>query len=140
MTTYRNLAAGATLCVAFLAAGCTPEPSAEGRSLTVWLEELNSSSPSMRAHAAGVIQFLGPRAKVAIPRLAELLNDSEPLVRHAAAQALGKFGTAARSAGPALYEAAKKDDFPPARLAEEEALRVVDPELYVKLKPPREPD
>src|SRR5690349_8553342 len=108
-----------------LLSGCTPEPSAEGRSMTVWLEELNSASPSMRAHAAGVMQFLGPRAKVAIPRLAELLSDSEPLVRHAAALALGNFGPAAKSAGQALYDAAARDDFPPARLAEEEALKKV---------------
>jgi hypothetical protein len=84
----------------------------------------------VRVKAATDIGRMGPRAKAAVPALAEMLSApaSDNVERMAAAMALGQLGPSAKDAIPVLQQAAKSGDDRLARVADL-AMRRIDPPI-----------
>src|SRR5436309_3049119 len=114
------------VCWAVLFAGCTPEPSIEGKRLSLWREELKSPTTNVRWRAAWALSQIGAPAKGTIPEITQLVKDPDPIVRYMAAQALGRFGPDAKSAIPALREALR-DSSRSVREAARGSLKRIDP-------------
>src|SRR5262249_54765478 len=70
--------------------------------LRVWVERLKHHDPNRRLYAAMVLGAVGPRARSAVPELADLLVDRHAEIRKTAAVALGEIGPAAAPAVSAL--------------------------------------
>jgi HEAT repeat protein len=70
--------------------------------LRIWVERLKHDDPNRRLHAAMVLGAVGPRARSAVPELADLLVDRHAEIRKTAAVALGEIGPAAAPAVSAL--------------------------------------
>jgi len=84
------------------------------------IDALKDPEVRVRNAAASALWGLGPKARNAVPTLAEALADGN--VRLWAAKALAKIGPPARSALPALAEAARYDS---TRAAAEDAIRAI---------------
>lgn len=90
---------------------------------------LASDDPHLRQGAASALADLGPKAKEAVPELAELVRrDPAPAVRKEAASALGRIGREAASATPALTEALQSKELEVRRAAAQALSRVARPE------------
>jgi HEAT repeat protein len=76
-----------------------------GDDVDALLAGLKSPNPGTRGMAAMDIGELGPRAKKAVPALAEALADRDLNVRYWAATALRQIGPDAKAAVPALIAA-----------------------------------
>ena len=90
--------------------GCTKEPGYQEKTLSQWKAELQDKDSGVRTAAATALRNMGPKAKVAIPALTELLRDKDSGVRQAAARTLGNMGPEAKSAVVALTKALQDDD------------------------------
>jgi hypothetical protein len=65
------------------------EPSAGGKSLTLWIQDLDAAEAPARAKAANILGQMGPPAAKAVPKLQQLArNDESALVRIEAYRAL----------------------------------------------------
>jgi HEAT repeat protein len=111
---------------AVLFAGCSPEPTVEGKRASLWREELKSPTPAVRWRAAWALGEIGAPVKGAIPEITKLLKDPDPTVRFHVAQSLARFGPDAKSAVPALREALR-DSYSHVRKMARDALKQIDP-------------
>ena len=144
----------ASLGAAALWAPLTREPVYEGKSLSIWLEDMSHGDPMVEQKARSVLRAAGPEIT---PRLVHVLNSrNSPLrrpymevremlptfireripypkhhaiYRHGAATALGEFGAAAEPAVPQLKELLR-DDNEMVSWAAAEALGRVGPAAY----------
>jgi HEAT repeat protein len=119
------------VCWAVLFAGCSPEPTWEGKRASLWREDLKDPTGPVRWRAAYALGKIGPRAKAAIPEITRLLKDPDPIVRFVAAESLAEFGPDAKSAVPALREAAR-DGYRPVREVARAAIKHIDPQAAVE--------
>jgi HEAT repeat protein len=107
------------------------EPSYEGKSLHVWMEQLQAKEPEVRAEAVSALGVIGPEAKEAVPQLIEALQDKDKPIRLEAIEALGRIGLEAKSAKGPLHNALK-DQSPKVCMAATLALARIDPEYAPK--------
>lgn len=113
----------ASLCLGmFLAAGDRRYHPA----LTALERALDDDSSAVRQGAAAAIGWMGPTAKSAIPRLAELVRAPEAPTRSAALFALGRMEDCALDELPAMA-AALEDDHPEVRRAALRAFQHLGP-------------
>jgi hypothetical protein len=86
-----------------------PEPRYEGKSLAYWEERLLKCEKSDdQRHAAEAIVAFGPDAKVAVPRLVELLDDRSAVFRRLVGDILYALGPDAKEAVPVLLRSLTK--------------------------------
>jgi HEAT repeat protein len=116
----KKMLIGLTMVVA----GCSSEPTFQGRKLTSWMGQLNDKDPTARQEAIRALGQIGPGA---VPVLCEALASGNTNVRLAAADALGRIGEDAKSSAPTLNEALKDSDKLVRRHAAF-ALGIIDPE------------
>jgi HEAT repeat protein len=113
------------LLLSLALAGCTMEPTHEGKAARVWRTELKHSDPMARWHAAAAIAVM-EAPKDAIPDLIECLKDDAYYVRAEAAVALGRMAPHAKAAVPALTELMKNDSNEKVRIHAAAALKRID--------------
>ena len=82
---------------------------------------------SVRYWPAKALAQIGPKAKAAVPALAQALKDEDEWVRANAAEALGRIGPEAKAAVPALIQALKNEDVLRVRWGAAEALGQIGP-------------
>ena len=70
------------------------EPTHQGRYLSSWIRDLDSSQDYKRRQACEAIAEMGPAAAAAVPELIELLDDVNPGVQEFARDALATMGPA----------------------------------------------
>ena len=75
-----------------------------GKTVSEWIALTKDKEQRVRFDAAWALWKLGPKAKSAVPAIAELLKDKDEQVRQAAVGALGSIGPEAKAAVPALTE------------------------------------
>lgn len=100
------------------------------------IKELKHTNPRTRRYCAELIGSLGPKARNAIPFLAEHLKDPDASVRMAAVSALGKIGAASITVIPALCDIFTYDDDDSVKMETVSALLNIDnrsPEVFNRL-------
>ena len=112
------------ILLALILAGCSGEPTFQGKSVASWITQLSDTDPAARQDA---VRALGQMGTDAVPALCEALTAGDNNVRMAAADALGRIGEDARKAVSALNEALKDSDKLVRRHAAF-ALGIIDPE------------
>ena len=90
----------AVLCLAWghggLAAQTTEkEPVHNGKTLSEWIKELQTTDVDARVTALQAIAAIGPKAESAVPSLLPMLADEELPIRYEASSALGRIGKGA---------------------------------------------
>ncbi len=85
------------------------EPVFRGKTLTQWIEALESGDISVRKHAVDAMCSLGPVPNSAVPVLIEALRDESEEVRSRICYALGEIGPEAASSVPSLIMALKDE-------------------------------
>jgi HEAT repeat protein len=111
-----------------ITAGIRREPTYQGKSTTIWVEEMRTNQDS----ALNALQHMGTGV---LPAFKDKLKSSEPTERCRAAFALGKLGSAAKDAVPDLIQTSD-DDSPNVQCEAMIALArigVTDEELVPKL-------
>lgn len=87
------------------AASLQREPVYNGRPLSEWVADLQDHAKQQ--DAVVVLAQMGPRAKMAVPSLIEILKHQDGSVRSSAASVLGRMGGDAQTAVPSLVDALK---------------------------------
>jgi HEAT repeat protein len=82
-------------CFVSLALVACNEPTHQGRYLSSWIRDLDSSQDYKRRQACEAIAEMGPAAAAAVPELIELLDDVNPGVQEFARDALANMGPGA---------------------------------------------
>src|SRR5262249_9774130 len=104
-----------------------------GKSMSSWIDELDSPFYMGRMHAATALAQIGPPAKRAIPKLRHLLKDREPYVRWSAAVALGTMRAEAQDAIADLDELQRTDEVRTVQEAAAAAIKQIDPAAAARL-------
>lgn len=106
-----------------LIGGCTPEPKGLGKSLSYWVEKVDSDDDLDRRRACEAFIEIGEPAAVAAEKVGVLLDDINPGIQAIATRALAAMGP---KAYPVL-EARLKDSMPHIRLRAGMALLEANP-------------
>ncbi|MGE3804211.1 MAG: HEAT repeat domain-containing protein [Gemmataceae bacterium] len=102
----------ALLAAAPLAGQTSPtkkEPRYKGKTISYWVQELQSEQDARRLEAKHALRAFGPRAETAVPALKLMLEDLSPEFRHFALVTLSEIGPLAKKAVPELVEVLKEE-------------------------------
>jgi HEAT repeat protein len=113
----------------------SPEPVANGRTLSQWVTDLKAQAPVLRNAAAYELAGMGPAAAPAVPALIAALDDPEASVRFPVTVALGEIGPAAAAAVPRLKQMEEEEINDEIAAAARRALRKIKPSAASETSP-----
>jgi hypothetical protein len=94
-------------CCALAGCGPTPPPTAHGKPVAYWVEQIHSGDDKTRLQAVKALANVGAKDPTVVPALTDAVRDKKEQVRVEAILALLRIGPDAADAVPALTEASR---------------------------------